>query len=120
MDVKQYYGPGYWAAMHIDSFKCKTYEQKIAVANTIARMITNFPCLKCRKHGTEYASQNPFIHAINDSDPLSLFRWVWKFHNSVNKRLDKHIVSFEEAVKRWGDESICFETGCEDNSEDEN
>ena len=56
MDTKAYYGPGYWAAMHIDSFNAKTYE----------------------------------------------------------KRIGKQTVSFEEAVKKWGDEAICFETGCDD------
>ena len=114
MDVKTYYGPGYWAAMHIDSFNARTYENKITVANTIARLITNFPCLKCRKHGTEYASHHPLIHPINDGDELSLFRWVWNFHNSVNERIGKQTISFEEAVKKWGDEAICFETGCDD------
>lgn len=117
MDVKTYYGPGYWAAMHIDSFSADTYEKKLATANTIARMITNFPCMKCRKHATEYASHHPLIHPINSGDKLSLFRWVWTFHNSVNERLGKLIVSFEEAVKKWGDEAICFETGCDDDSE---
>ena len=117
MDVKQYYGPGYWSAMHIDSFNAKTYEQKITSANTISRLITTFPCLKCRKHGTEYASSNPFIHAINNPDPLSLFRWVWHFHNSVNERISKPTMTFEEAVKKWGDEAICFETGCGDDSD---
>ena len=114
MDVKTYYGPGYWAAMHIDSFKAKTYEEKITAANTIARLITTFPCSKCKKHGTEYASHHPLIHPINDGDPLSLFRWVWKFHNTVNQRIGKQVTSFDEAVKKWGDEGICFETGCDD------
>tara|TARA_Y100000310_G_scaffold332725_1_gene408842 strand:+ start:841 stop:1182 length:342 start_codon:yes stop_codon:yes gene_type:complete len=113
MDTKAYYGPGYWAAMHIDSFNAKSFEQKIVAANTIARLITTFPCFKCRKHATEYASQHPLIHPINDGDQLSLFRWVWTFHNFVNARLGKQTVSFEEAVKKWGDEAICFETGCD-------
>lgn len=116
MDVKTYYGPGYWAAMHIDSFNARTYEKKITAANTIARLITTFPCLKCRKHGTEYASHHPLIHPINDGDELSLFRWVWSFHNAVNERIGKQVISFEEAVKKWGDEAICFETGCDDDS----
>ena len=119
MDTKAYYGPGYWAAMHIDAFNAKTYETKITSSNTIARMITSFPCLRCRKHATEYASQNPFIHAVNNGDPMSLFRWVWKFHNTVNKRLGKPIMSFEEAVKKWGDEAVCFETGCGDDSDED-
>lgn len=118
MDIKSYYGPGYWSAMHIDSFNAKTYEQKITSANTIARLITTFPCGKCRKHATEYASHHPLIHPINDGEQLSLFRWVWKFHNTVNERIGKQTISFEDAVKKWGDESICFETSCGDSDEE--
>ena len=104
--------------MHIDSFNAKTYEQKITSANTIARLITTFPCGKCRKHATEYASHHPLIHPINDGEQLSLFRWVWKFHNTVNERIGKQTISFEDAVKKWGDESICFETSCGDSDEE--
>ena len=114
MDTKVYYGPGYWAAMQSDSFNAKTHEKKITAVNTIARLMTTFPCTKCRKHGTEYASSHLLIHPINDADELSLFKWVWKFHNTVNERIGKQTVSFEEAVKKWGDEAICFETGCDD------
>ena len=112
MDVKQYYGPGYWSAMHIDSFNAKTYEEKITCANTIARLISKFPCLKCRRHATEYASHHPFVHTFSDPDPLSLFKWTVNFHNAVNKRLDKPIIPIKDAVKKWGDESICIETSC--------
>ena len=114
MNVKDYYGPGYWAVMHIDSFNAKTYESKIVTANMIARLVTKFPCLQCRRHATEYTSHNPLIHAVNDHDALSLFRWVWKFHNTVNKRIGKPVITFEEAVRKWGDESLCFENDCGD------
>ena len=32
MDVKTYYGPGYWAAMHIDSFNARTHYKGAAGA----------------------------------------------------------------------------------------
>lgn len=117
MDVKTYYGPGYWAAMHIDSFNARTYEKKITVANTIARLITKFPCEKCRRHATEYSTHHPLIHAINDGDELSLFKWVWKFHNNVNQRIGKQIINFEDALKKWGEQSICLETNCDADDE---
>lgn len=117
MDVKQYYGPGYWSAIHIDAFNAKTYDQKITASNTIARLITTFPCLKCRRHATEYASHHPFIHSISDPDPLSLFKWSCLFHNTVNKRLGKPILSLEQAVQKWGDEAVCMASSCLDDED---
>ena len=113
MNIKDYFGPGYWAVMHIDSLHAKTFDEKIEVSKTIARIITNFPCTKCRRHATEYASENPLIYSINDSDELSLFKWVWKFHNAVNKRLDKKIFDFDEAKRDWEKNNICIASDCD-------
>lgn len=111
MSVSEYLGPGYWAVLHIDSYHANDYDSKVDVANTIARVITKFPCHKCRKHATEYAASNPFIYAVNDStDRYSLFRWVWKFHNVVNKRLGKAEMSFEDAKEKWG--GSCTKEDC--------
>ena len=118
MDVKTYYGPGYWAAIHIDAFNSNTYEKKITSANTIARLISMFPCLKCRTHGIQYAAHNPFIYAINDIDKLSLFKWTINFHNSVNKRIGNQEMSLEESIKKWGDEAVCMVTSCTEDDED--
>jgi hypothetical protein len=117
MDVKQYYGPGYWAAIHIDAFNSHTYEKKITSANTIARLISTFPCLKCRTHGIEYAAHNPFIYAINDIDELSLFKWTVRFHNAVNSRIGKPTIGLEESVKKWGDEALCMGSSCIDDED---
>ena len=102
-----YLGPGYWASMHIASLNAKNYNEKCEVSRMIARMIAKFPCLKCRKHAMEYSLSNPFREAINDPDETSLFRWVWKFHNSVNKRLDKPEMNFEDALLFWGGKEMC-------------
>lgn len=115
MDIKSnnvYYGPGYWAVMHIESYNARTYEEKIVASNTISRIISTFPCKVCREHGIEYASQHPFINACNNYDVLSLFRWVWSFHNHVNRRIKKPHMSFEAAVQYWGDSSICKHSYC--------
>ena len=113
-DISKYLGPGYWASMHIEAYAAETYEDKIAASKTIARLISSFPCEKCRDHGVEYASMHPFIDAINDSDPLSLFKWVWRFHNHVNHRLGKDKVSLENAIGKWGDQAICKQLACID------
>ena len=110
MGVSEYLGPGYWAVLHIDSYNANDYDSKVDSANTIARIITKFPCEKCRRHATEYASANPLIHSVKDSDPYSVFKWVWKFHNAVNSRLGKPIITIEEAIEKWG--GSCTKEDC--------
>lgn len=112
MDVKTYYGPGYWAAMHIDAYNANTYTEKVHAANCIVRMISTFPCKACREHGITYAANNPLIHSINDCEELSLFRWVWKFHNSVNSKLGKPQISFDTARELWGGKTFCIDETC--------
>ena len=114
MNVKEYYGPGYWAAMHIDSYNANTYGEKIQVANVIVRMISTFPCKLCREHGIEYAANNPLIQAVkNNTDEMSLFRWVWKFHNTINRRLRKPELTFQQAKQMWGGKTFCIDETCE-------
>ena len=113
MDAKKYYGPGYWAAMHIDSYNAKTYNQKNIVATTIVRLISTFPCKLCREHGISYAANHPLIHAVNNTDELSLFRWVWQFHNAVNRKIQKPEVTFERAKILWSGKTFCIDESCE-------
>jgi hypothetical protein len=113
MDIKKYYGPGYWAAMHIESANAATYEEKVQVANTIVKMISTFPCKKCREHGISYAAQHPLIHAVNDCDKMSVFKWVWKFHNNVNKKIGKNQMTFQKAVSLWSGKTFCVDESCE-------
>ena len=120
MKTKDIYGPGYWAAMHIRSLKATTYEEKIRAATQIAMDVSGFPCTSCRNHGIQYISHNPLIHPINDKDKHSLFKWTVDFHNAVNERIEKPIFSYDEARKKWGEEGICMEDGCEEEDEYDN
>ena len=56
----------------------------------------DLPCSICRGHAKEYIRDNPpeFIPDI--------FVWSWNFHNAVNIRKKKPLVSYEEAAYRYG------------------
>lgn len=96
-----YLGPGYWASWHLKSLHSDTKDKKIEVARNIALDISNFPCLKCKKHAKEYVSRNPLIEAVKDKDPYSMFIWTFKFHNEVNLRIGKKVFGLEEAKNMW-------------------
>jgi hypothetical protein len=59
----------------------------------IERVVSNLPCPICSGHALSYFKKFQF-QRINTLDRLRYF--MYDFHNSVNKRLDKPLVSYEE------------------------
>lgn len=59
----------------------------------------NFPCAKCRPHIKQYLIDHPMKNYINRDK--GIFIWSWEFHNSVNKRLNKPIISFSNVLKQY-------------------
>lgn len=95
-----YIGPGTWYSIHIlakNSTTTKSIVEFIKFMNIIAN---NFPCQKCRNHIKEYLDK----HDINNymkthSGKYALFEYTWEFHNTVNKRLGKPEVTWDNAMK---------------------
>ena len=57
------------------------------------------PCNACQIHATNYIESNkPYMDEIT-SGRKNLFKFFVDFHNTVNKRLNKPVVSLEEAYK---------------------
>jgi hypothetical protein len=99
----KYTGPGLWAAMHSMAGKCNDEADKICFVKYVRLLIDTMGCIWCRDHAREYVSENP-LRASWDH----LFKWSVVFHNSVNSRLGKRIVSLEDAVKMYiGEDGIC-------------
>lgn len=103
-------GPGYWANWHTNSLHTNTREKKAELARNIVTSVDNFPCRDpCRKDAVAYIKKNPLLEAVNNRDEMSLFKWVVDFHNHVNTKIGKRVLTHEEAQKIWtGDEGICF------------
>lgn len=55
----------------------------------------SLPCKICEGHARKYLKENPPEFASD------AFVWTWKFHNAVNLRKDKPLVSYEEAAARY-------------------
>ena len=106
----KYLGPGYWASWHLKTLHSNTAQRKAEVARSIAIDISNFPCMKCRDHAKDYVKRNPLINAVRERDVYSMFYWTVRFHNEVNLRLEKEVISPEKALEMWtGDKSFCTE-----------
>ena len=109
----EYFGPGYWIAWHLKAYKADTYIKKTEVSRSIVIDVSNIPCKTCKHDALGYMRDNQLISFVeNNKDPLSLFKWTVKFHNFVNKKLDKEEVSLEQAIEMWNGNSICLEEDC--------
>ena len=116
----KYIGPGYWASFHRRSLFAdmtkdnpsfeKIVERRETVAKSIVQDVENFPCFDCREHAISYLKSNPITDSIYLRDKNALFRWTVDFHNFVNNRIGKQILSIEQATLLWSDEGrgVCF------------
>lgn len=103
-------GPGVWYDIHLESKNAKIEEQKKAFVHKMYLLAQSFPCLTCRKHIDEYLQNNPFEpfwnEITNTGEQIGMFKWSWYFHNSVNQRLNKPLVSWDNALYIFSDASI--------------
>jgi len=115
----EYVGPGTWNSIHRLAFKARTKHLQQNFVETMKEICQSFPCVNCQYHCSEYIKNHPieeFVDIsidINDEKlPLGLFVWSWKFHNSVNARLKKPLMSWDTAYNLYSDDShlVCSET----------
>ncbi len=97
------FGPPLWSSIHKDALLSTTKEQQLLFVVRLQDKIRGIPCSNCRNHAQEYFDKNNIHNAIYVSilgyDPsLSIFIWTWLFHNDVNKRIGKRLLSIQEAL----------------------
>lgn len=93
-------GPGIWFEIHSKTFRANTRNLQIEVIREIKDIINNFPCENCKAHAQQYLKNHPpeeYIDIYVDNMNLGLFVYCWRFHNSVNARLNKPIMSWDTA-----------------------
>ena len=91
-----------WFIMHYISVNLPdrlSQQQAISFKAMIVSLRYLLPCQECRIHMNEYISKteiDPYLETNN-----KLFYWTWEFHNSVNERTKKRLLSFEEAYNLY-------------------
>ena len=97
----KYIGPGTWNVIHTLAYNATTKESKQAFIKHMNIICKQFPCETCREHCKTYLKENPMIEymdVVTEGKPLGLFTWTWQFHNAVNHRIGKPILSWEIAL----------------------
>jgi hypothetical protein len=111
----KYVGPGIWFSIHTLSANAKTPKEKENVIKQIRILQENFPCQECKTHFGKYLLNHPPEETIRDTNEDSLFLWTVNFHNSVNYRLGKPQISYEEAKSIFMNASIfCMKASCDE------
>lgn len=96
----QFFGPSTWKALHSITFtfpSAPTEAQKKDYKDFVESLAKVLPCPHCSVHMKEYIRDHP----IDVSNRQAFSRWGVEFHNSVNRRLGKPELSFDEVAKRY-------------------
>jgi hypothetical protein len=98
---KSVWGPATWKLLHTMVLKIDnniTNNQFIELKNIILRILHNLPCPYCTAHALSYIASSNY-KGINNISDLRFF--IFNFHNNVNKRLNKPLISYEEHVQLY-------------------
>lgn len=109
------FGPGIWYIIHRMARNATTQDKKLQFKEFIENIITNLPCTTCIEHATSYYQSKPldqFWNMKENGQDVGLFRWSWEFHNTVNNRLKKPVVNWENAKKLFSDEDGVCTSDC--------
>ena len=98
-----YWGNGGWIFLHSISFLYPdnpTEQEKQQYAQFFHSLKYVLPCETCRSHYKKGIEQDmPIEPALESRNKLT--RWLVDFHNSVNKRLGKPVVSYESVKEKY-------------------
>lgn len=105
------YGPGSWLCLHLMALAATDDRRKQSFLDFLDLLKTSYPCHKCRQHMTAYFTAYPVQAHWNEDQ--GFFRWSVKFHNAVNQRLGKPLITYEQALAIYtGQNQVCT-AGCE-------
>ena len=93
---KSVWGPITWRLLHMMVLKVNdniTPTQIIELKNIILRILSNLPCPYCASHAMAHITSSNYKSIQNVSD-LRIF--MFQFHNKVNQRLNKPLITYEE------------------------
>jgi len=113
MDIKdiRVFGPGMWWSIHAMAYTARTMEEKLHFRDFVFKMQEQMFCSECKQHFGEYLEKFPieedFPLTDENDEELGCFYWTWKFHNAVNRRLNKETVTWPRALELFDPTKEC-------------
>lgn len=100
----KYWGSRYWFVLHNASINYPikaSLTEKERMKGFILGIPVTLPCEKCKPHAQAYIMKNTeFLDIICDGRN-NLFKFFVDFHNTVNYRLGKPILTYDQAYKLY-------------------
>ena len=98
-----FWGPGAWEFLHSITFNYPNHptpKEKQQTRQFFHLLKYVLPCERCRQHYTEGIEKiMPIEPHLKNQETLS--RWLVRFHNTVNKRLGKPIMSYDSVREKY-------------------
>lgn len=83
-----------WEELHRRPFACSTDD-----AAWLKSFRSRIPCGECRRHFDKFSAEHP----PDFTSHRSYFEWTWELHESVNRKLEKHGITVDEAWSMYAD-----------------
>ena len=93
-------GRGIWHTIHTLALYATNESLKNAFVLTMDSLAKNFACEICKPDFNKFINQHPFKNYWNlkqKNEEIGLFKWTWELHNTINQKLGKPILSFDDA-----------------------
>ena len=87
-----------WDRIHKMAVEDTTPQSQLDFKKYLKYLSYYFPCPKCTPHIKQYLKTNPIQSEFGETN---FARWSWKFQNSVNDRLGKKGLSWEEFQAKY-------------------
>ena len=120
----EYVGPGTWYMLTKKAYNADTRDKQLQFIQLMKTTCLEFPCKMCSGHCTEYIKNVPleeylgvYIEVNGKKQEIGMFIWIWKFHNVVNARLKKPLMSWDTAYNMYSEtESLICSKTCDEAS----
>ena len=93
----KYWGPATWTLFHVLAEKLTNDNLVKPIIQLIKTICSCLPCPTCREHSTTILKHYSLYHTINTREDLK--RFIWEFHNQVNKKLHTPLYKFNNLTK---------------------
>ena len=113
LEDPQVWGPSFWFTLHNGSLhypKNPTNYIKNIMKYRILAIPYELPCENCKQHAQAYIQSRNIDNVVKTR--TNLFNFYVDFHNEVNKRYGKKIVSYDEAEKIWSGKDSSVQIKC--------
>ena len=99
------FGPGTWWLIHLKSYLTDSEDKIEEFYDFLYTIVYNIPCPMCRGNAINYIHTNDGSKYLNkryNGRHIGMLMWMVDFHNDVNKRNNKELVSRNNVFTAYG------------------